>query len=276
MSRIPNPTRDEISEQHRWDLGDIYADAEAWELGFVELERRVEALAQRQGSLDSGGSALLDTLQERDALEALSHRVWWYASLMHDEDMRRNDNDERKQRVSLLLARASIATAWLRPEILALGEARVAEWIAASPDLAVYRFHLEDLFRQQDHVLDEPRERLLSYAAPLSNAPRDAYSMLSTADARWPTVEMTDGEEVKITYGAYHRILATAREQEDRRRAFDALYGLFGERGGPPHGRHPRFSGGEPDRDHARGHGATAPLLRAAPPDARSGPIPPL
>ena len=50
----------------------------------------------------------------------------------------------------------------------------------------VYRFFLEDLFRQQEHVLDEAGERLLSLSSRLCGVPHDAYAALSTADARFP------------------------------------------------------------------------------------------
>jgi oligoendopeptidase F len=86
---------------------------------------------------------------------------------------------------------------------------------------------LTDLFRQQEHVLDEPRETLLSYAGPLAGTPADAYSMLSTADAQWPTIELASGDELQLTYGAYQHLLLTAREQADRRNAFEGLYGFF-------------------------------------------------
>ena len=40
-----------------------------------------------------------------------------------------------------------------------------------APELAVYRFAIEELFRQQAHVLDEQGERLLSLSSRLSSRP---------------------------------------------------------------------------------------------------------
>ena len=48
------------------------------------------------------------------------------------------------------------------PELLAIPIETVRGWMAESPALAVYRFAIEDLYRQQEHVLDEKGERLLS------------------------------------------------------------------------------------------------------------------
>ena len=43
--------------------------------------------------------------------------------------------------------------------------------MAADPELAVYRFAIESLFHEQEHVLDEQGERLLSYAGRFNSVP---------------------------------------------------------------------------------------------------------
>lgn len=221
------PTRDQIPAAMRWNLEDIFEDFAAWERGHDDLAARITALAAHRGHLSQGPARLATLLTEHDTMEVLAHRVWWYPALMHDQDLRENSIEERKQRVALLLARANTETAWIRPEILALGEETVQNWLEEDEALGVYRFFLEDLFRQQDHVLDEDRETLLSYAGPLGSAPADAYTMLCTADVQWPTIELTDGRSVQITYAAYSHLLQTERDQENRRRAFNALYETF-------------------------------------------------
>jgi oligoendopeptidase F len=77
-------------------------------------------------------------------------------------------------------------------------------------------------------VLDVAGEQLLSLSGRLSSVPADAYSALSTADARFPTITLSTGESVQVSYGQYRRLLATCREQADRRAAYEALYDLYG------------------------------------------------
>lgn len=221
------PARETVPEDLRWKLEDIYPDVEAWEAGAAELERRVDDFAGRKGTLAQGADVLCAALEAHDALEAHAHKVWWYPALMHDEDLRRNDVEARKQRVQMILARANTESAWLRPEILALGADTVTTWLDTHEGLGLYRFLLEDLFRQQEHVLDEPRETQLSFASRLGQVPSDAYTMLCTADVEWPTISLTTGESVQLTYGTYHHLLRTSPAQDDRRRAFEALYGVF-------------------------------------------------
>ena len=93
--------------------------------------------------------------------------------------------------------------------------------------LAVYRFAVEDLYRQQEHVLDDKGERLLSLSSRFSSAPNDAYASLSTADLKSPTITLPSGAACTLTYGQYRALLATNRSQADRAAAFAAFHETY-------------------------------------------------
>ncbi|MEW6319746.1 MAG: oligoendopeptidase F [Acidobacteriota bacterium] len=222
------PDRSAVETRYTWDLAAIFADWAAWERGYRDLEAGIEAFRGREGTLGRSAASLLEAYTQRDEIEQLFYRIWYYASLQHDEDQRDNEVNARRQRVQLLLARWRQATSWFEPELLRIPLATVQEWMAACEPLAVYRFAIEDLFRQQAHVLDQAGERLLSLSSRLAGAPAEAYAALSTADARFPTVTLSTGESVEVSYGQYRRLLATCRKQADRRVAYEALYDTYG------------------------------------------------
>ena len=72
-------------------------------------------------------------------------------------------------------------------------------------------------------MLDQEGERLLSLSAGSRRAAR-AYAALSTADRSYPTVTLSTGAAVQVTYGQYRALLATTARQADRAAAFHALY----------------------------------------------------
>jgi len=219
--------RDEVPAAFKWTLTDIFPDWSAWEAAYQELDRGIDRYSALRGTLAQGGGALVHALRMNDELGQLAHKVWYFAALQYDEDQRINEANARKQRVQLLLAKASQASAWFNPELLALPLDTVRAWLDATPDLRIYRFAIEDLYRQQEHVLDEKGEGLLSLASRLVGAPNDAYGALSTADAKFPALTLSTGEAVTVSYGQYRRILATERNQDDRRRAFNALHETY-------------------------------------------------
>ena len=220
-------TRDAIPEGDRWNLTDIYPDWTVWEAGLGELSEGIDRFAALQGSLAKGAERLHQALRASDELGQLAYKVYYFTALRHDEDQRDNDVTARRQQVQHLLTRWRQATAWFNPELLAIPIETVQAWLESHPDLAVYRFALESLYRQQEHVLDEAGERLLALATQTAETPDEAYSALSTADVRFPTITLASGEQVSVTYGQYRAILATNRNQADRAEAFRAHHGVF-------------------------------------------------
>src|SRR5690606_31728197 len=209
-------SRHDVPQHERWNLDDIYPSWEAWEDGFQHLQADVTAYAGRRGTLGTSADALLAAPEANDAMGQLAYRVWYYAALAHDEDQRDNDVRARRQRVQLLFATWRQETAWFNPELLSVPLETLRAWMDASPALDVYRFMIENLFRQQAHVLDERGEHLLSLASQLTRVPDEAYESLSTADMQFPTVTLSDGSEVQVTYPRYRALLATNRVQADR------------------------------------------------------------
>jgi oligoendopeptidase F len=223
----PLRDRSEIPERFKWNLSHIFPDWDAWQAAYADLEAKIAQYAALQGTLAQGPDRLLAALKLADDIGQLTYKVWYFASLRYDEDQRDNEINARRQQVQILFAKQSQASAWFNPELLKIPLATVQHWMAEDATLAVYRFAVEDLYRQQEHVLDDKGEHLLSLASRFSSTPYDAYAALSTADIKHPTVELSTGERATLTYGQYRAILATNRNQEDRARAFAAFHEVY-------------------------------------------------
>jgi oligoendopeptidase F len=219
--------RAEIDERFKWNLSDIFPSWEAWSEGFRKLEAGIEQYAALKGTLEQGPGQLLKAYRLSDELGQLAYRVWYYPSLQYDEDQRDNTVNAKRQEVQILFARLQQAQSWFNPELLKIPLDTIRQWLEASESLRLYRFAIEDLYRQQEHVLDEAGERLMSLSSRLASAPNEAYWSLSTADAKFPKITLSSGEEITVSYGQYRAILATRREQADREKAFRALYTTY-------------------------------------------------
>jgi len=222
----PLRDRDSIPERFKWNLRNIFGTWEEWESAYAELDRKIDTFAALQGTLARAGG-LLSALRLRDEIGQLEYKVWYFASLWHDQDQRDNQINARRQQVQILFAKAAQAAAWFDPELLKVPLSEVQDWMAANADLGVYRFAIEDLYRQQEHVLDDKGEHLLSLSSRFSSSPNDAYAALSTADVKYPTVRLSTGTEATLTYGQYRAILATNRNQADRAAAFHEFHKIY-------------------------------------------------
>ena len=219
--------RDDIPDRFKWNLSDIFESWEAWEGAYKKLDEGIERLAAFRGTLKEGPARLTEAFHLSEDLDQLAYRVWYYPSLQYDQDQRDNAVNAKRQQVQILFAKKSQAESWFAPELLQIPLDTVRRWMDEYEPLRLYRFFIENLYRQQEHVLDEDGERLMSLASRLASSPNDAYWALSTADAKFPTITLTDGERITVSYGQYRAILATRREQKDREQAFTALHETY-------------------------------------------------
>ena len=223
------PPRPSVPDRYRWDLSAVCTSWDEWTARYSELEGLIDVFRQFQGTLAQSGTQLLEALRALDTLGALSYRVWYFAALQYDEDLRDNEINGRRQQVQILFARQQQASAWFNPELLSIPLGTIQTWMAVDPALAVYRFFVESLFHEQEHVLDEAGERLLSYAGRFNTVPADTYGALTTADKKFPSITLASGESVTLTYAQYRALLETSRLQSDRAMAYRAFHQSFAD-----------------------------------------------
>ena len=218
--------RDEIPSEYKWNLNDIYKNWNEWEAGLQELKNKMDEIVSYKGKLKESPANLLKVKKLDDELEILSDKVYSYPQLTRDQDTRNQEMNAKLQQVQILLAKFNTATSWINPEMLEIPWDTMKKWLE-DPAFKPYRFGIEDLYRQQAHVLDESKETLLSYFTRFSQSPRDIYTNLSTADVDFPTITLSNGDKVQVTNGNYSRVLATNYNQEDRKNTFEAHYGVY-------------------------------------------------
>ena len=224
------PAREAVPARYTWDLSAVCRDWDEWQDLYEQLDVAIDAFARFRGTLASGHEQLLAAFEAMDRMGALSYRVWYYAALCYDQDQRDNAVSARRQQVQILFARQQQTSSWFNPEVLAIPRGTVNAWFDASQALAVYRFAIESLFHEQEHVLDEAGEQLMSLASRSGSVPPDCYAALTTADMTFPAITLADGERVTLSYGRYRALLETNRRQEDRAAAYRAFHGVYAER----------------------------------------------
>ena len=219
--------RADIDDKYKWNMSDIYSDWNAWEQDLQRLEGLMDGYSELKGTLSAGPESLLRAFTMREELSLIADRVQTYAGLIRAIDNRDNEVYAKLQQVQILFSKFGTATSWFAPEMLAIPWETMETLFADNPELAPYRFGVEDLYHQQAHVLDEKSERLLSYFSRFSGNPGNVYDQLSTADIQFGTIILSTGEEVQISEGEAGRIFATSRIHEDRKAAFLERNGTY-------------------------------------------------
>lgn len=223
---VKGKVRDEIDDQYKWNLADIYVDVDAWNADAAKLESLVESFAKREGTLGQSSSNLLAGLKEHDEIGVVSGKLYVYAKMLLDEDTAKGASQELHHRAVSLMVRTNAATSFFVPEILTVDEDKIQSFVDENPDLSMYRFALEEISRQRPHVLSPESEQLLATFGEVLGAPGEIFEMFNDADMEFPTIEDENGEETRITHGSYHELLER-RDRGVRQRAYDAVMSTY-------------------------------------------------
>ncbi len=219
-------TREDIPDEFTWNLESIFARDDAWERDFQSLQSRIPELEALKGTLAQSGQALLNVLQKRDEIFEVLERLYVYSSMRKDEDTTNGKYQGMADRAMQLYVRTTTAASYIEPEILALPQNVLDQYIQGTPGLSLYQHQLDDLNLKRPHIRSAEVEAVLAATGEISDAPDSIFSMIENADLKLPNIKNEAGEEVELTQGNY---LTYIRSQDRRVRkdAFDALHGTF-------------------------------------------------
>ncbi len=221
--------RKNIKAEYKWNFEHIYPNWEVWQKDFEKLKKEADKLKVLQGTLGKSADHLLSAFLKNEEVEKLSHKVYAYPALQKSTDNRENSFQEKLQEVMQFFAVMQTATSWIAPELMEIPKETWQDWIRLNPALEPYRFGLENLHRQKEHILSEDKERLLSYFSPMASTAANTYTNLTTADVQFPEIELQNGEKLKLTHGNYAHLLNTSKVRADRKKASEAFYPLYAD-----------------------------------------------
>jgi oligoendopeptidase F len=203
-----------------WDLKPLFSDNVAWERERTDVENSLPGLAHLKGTPGKDAESLQVALSRISQARQRLQRLHAYAQLKADEDTSIAENQARLQSITNLQGRFAEATAFLDPEILALGRSQIEAFEKADPALGVYRRQLEIILRRAPHTLGPEAEGVVAATVVMRRQPDTIHTLLTLADIPWPTIEV-QGKVVKLEPEAYYTVLYNS-DREVRRKAYDA------------------------------------------------------
>ena len=161
-----------------------------------------------------------------DAYEIRLMRVYLYAFLKNDEDVRVTKYNSYTAKVMTLFTKYGALTSFAVPELTALPEETLSA-IAADERLKDYDYTLKRLIARKKYVLSEKEEMILAQTAEPLSVAGDVFDMLDDAELNLPYI-VYQGKRVKLTHGLYSVILSGG-ERADRAKAFKKYYSAYGK-----------------------------------------------
>jgi oligoendopeptidase F len=216
--------RKEIAEYFRWDIGRLYPDEDQWEKDMKWIAEERPSFTKFKGRLKDP-ETIAELFILTDEISRKLEKVFTYAHLKHDEDLRVTRYQELHDRAMNEMNLMEMDTSFIIPEILQL-PASDLESLLVEDVLEFARVPLKEIIRKKDHFLSKEEEMLLAMSDDALDTPGKAFRMLNDADLTFPSIKNESGEEVELSHGRYISFMISDN-REVRKNAFKALYSVY-------------------------------------------------
>ena len=225
-NRILN--REEIPEEYKWAIHDLYATDADWQDHLATLEEDRAAMMSYAGKLGESAQNLYDYLSRMEQTEVKISRLANYCMRKSDEDTRNATYQAMVGKFRGVMVGISSATSFESPEIMGISDETLDSFYAEVPALERYRRYLTNLRRKKAHTLSPAEEKLLAAAGEIAHTPDSIYGVFANADLKFPDAVDAEGNSHPVSAGTFIR-LEESPDRELRRSAYESVYDTYGQ-----------------------------------------------
>lgn len=212
--------RSKVEKAQTWNAESVFPSPEDFD---AEVNSIVESLAEVrkfQGRLAEGPGTFLEAMDVIEAINKRATKMRVYATMSSAVDATNQQAAALNGKAMSALAQVSAATAFVDPELLAIGKTKLRKWLKDDPRMGLYEHYFEDLFRKQTHVRNAEVEELLGMLRDPFVSVSNTAGLLANADFRFKQARDKKGKKVEVTQSTYGAIL-NGTDRKARRTAWE-------------------------------------------------------
>lgn len=207
------PTRDELDEQYKFNLSQIFESPAKWDAARERLLNDIEALEARTEKPLETPADLRSLLENVAKCYRQKQRLELYATLWENINTNSDEADAQMRRYRSVTQKFEPVVAAVHRELRRTDDTAL-DSLATSLDEQIWYF--ENLCEQAQHTCESSVEDVIAAFEETRTAP-NRIILSAEDDVDSPEVERPDGEQVEITYGRYQRELSHPNRAYRRR-----------------------------------------------------------
>lgn len=219
MNKQTLPPRSEIPVEETWNLENIFATQDAWEEAKQEVLDTIPNLAKYKGRLNESPTILGDFFDIYQKTMRRALLVMVYGSLGSSVDTTDQEAQARAGQGQSVMVRLNAATAFINPELMAIGFDTLREWMKKDDRLSYMGHFFDELEREKQHIRTHEVEQVLALAGePLGDFYR-GYSAITNADLKFVDALDSKGEGHEVGQSSIGSLL-THKDRKVRETSF--------------------------------------------------------
>ncbi len=219
--------RSKIEDKFKWNLEQMYKNKDEVEKDISKVKELIQKAKEYKGKLAESFENLYNALNISEQASRLLQNLYVYTHMKQHEDTRINENQGLATKTDMLATELSTATSYMVPEIIAIEDEKLKEFMK-DEKLSFYEKHIKEILREKPHTLSESEEEILAAASDITKVSEDVYDMFSFADLEFPEIEDEEGNKVKLTHSNYS-VFLKSKNPRVRKDAFEVMYLVYGK-----------------------------------------------
>lgn len=212
--------RSKVKKDQTWNAESVFASPDIFDVEVKRLVESLEDVERYKGHLAEGPDTFLEAMDVIEEISKQAAKVRVYATMSSAVDATDQAAAAMNGRAGSAIAQVSAATSFVDPELLAIGETTLRQWLLDDPRMKLYEHYFNDLFRKQTHIRSAEVEELLGMLRDPFTSTGNTTSLLANADFKFKPARDKENNKVELTQSTYNSILG-GTDRKARRTAWE-------------------------------------------------------
>jgi len=218
--------RSKVKQNQTWNAESVFKSPAEFEAEVESILASLDSVKKFQGHLGDSPGTFLEAANALDLLSQRSARMRVYATMSSAVDTADQAGAAMISKAMSALAQVGAASSFVDPELLAVGEERLRQWVNEDARLKLYEHYFNDLFRKQTHVRSAEVEELLGMLRDPFSSTSVTATLLANADFKFKPAREEKNKKVELTQSTFDAIL-NGSDRKARKTAWENYNDLY-------------------------------------------------
>ena len=222
-------TKEEIMEnKFEWKFTDIYKTKEDYKEDIKKVKEKLEEIVQYRGKLKDSSENIYKCYKIYEEIVEMDCKIYAYGMLQYHRNMTNQEAVELFKEAEELDNKIDEKTAFMVPELTNMDTATLEKYMKEDKSLQRYSRRITEIIENKKHILSKEIEEVLSKFSDTFNGCENAYSVLTNAEIKFPSIKDSNGKELEVNEAEYSKLLEN-KDREVRRKGAIALVSEYGK-----------------------------------------------
>lgn len=217
-----------MENKFEWNFTDIYKTKEDYKENIKKVKEKLEEIVQYKGKLKDSSENIYKCYKIFEEIVEMDCKIYAYGMLQYHKNMTDQEATELFKEAEELDNKIDEKTAFMVPELTAMDTDTLEKYMKEDKSLQRYSRRINEIIENKKHILSKEIEEVLSKFSDTFNGCENAYSVLTNAEIKFPSIKDSEGNELEVNEAEYSKLLEN-KDREVRRKGAITLVSEYGK-----------------------------------------------